>query len=96
MACQHSPEDQTLLLQAGAGEDDVIHLPIGLDRVDCERQEEEEEEVPFTYRTPSRLTARLTDGSITHRFYFCWKNQVTIPVSHSVIRKLKTNGRLYL
>ena len=44
MACQHFPDDQTLRLQAGAGEDDVIHLPSGLDRVDCERQEEEEEE----------------------------------------------------
>ena len=42
MACQHSPDDQTLRLQAGAGEDDVTHLPSGLDRVDCERQEEEE------------------------------------------------------
>ena len=42
MACQHFPDDQTLRLQAGAGEDDVIHLPSGLDRVDCERQEEEE------------------------------------------------------
>ena len=44
MACQHFPDDQTLRLQAGAGEDDVIHLPSGLDRVDCERQQEEEEE----------------------------------------------------
>ena len=43
MACQHSPDDQTLGLQAGAGEADVIHLLSGLDRVDCERQEEEEE-----------------------------------------------------
>ena len=43
MACQHFPDDQTLWLQAGAGEDDVIHLPSGLDRVDCERQEEEED-----------------------------------------------------
>ena len=42
MACQHSPDDQTLRLQAGAGENDVIHLSSGLDRVDCERQEEEE------------------------------------------------------
>ena len=31
------------LLQAGAGEDDIIHLQSGLDRVACERQEEEEE-----------------------------------------------------
>ena len=39
------PDDQTLRLQTGAGEDGVIHLPSGLDRVDCKRQEEEEEEV---------------------------------------------------
>ena len=31
-----------LRLQTGAGEDDIIHLPSGLDRVDCENQEEEE------------------------------------------------------
>ena len=42
VACQHFPDNQTLRLQAGAGEDNVIHLPSGLDRVDCERQEEEE------------------------------------------------------
>ena len=38
------PDDQTLRLQAGVGEDDIIHLPRGPDRVACERQEEEEEE----------------------------------------------------
>ena len=43
VACQHFPDDQTLRLQTGAGEEDVIHLPSGLDRADCERQEEEEE-----------------------------------------------------
>ena len=43
VACQHFPDDQTLRLQAGAGEDDAIHLPSSPDRVDCERQEEEEE-----------------------------------------------------
>ena len=43
MACQHSPDDQTQRLQAGAGEDNVIHLPSGVDCVDCERQEEEED-----------------------------------------------------
>ena len=48
MACQHFPDDQTLRLQAGAGEDDVIHLPSGLDHVDCERQEEEEEGIIMT------------------------------------------------
>ena len=42
MACQHFPDDQTLWLQTGAGEDDIIHLPSGLDRVDCERQEGED------------------------------------------------------
>ena len=36
-------DDQTLRLQAEAGEGDVIHLPSGLDRVDCERQEEEDD-----------------------------------------------------
>ena len=41
MACQHFPDDQTLRLQTGAGEDDIIHLPSGLDHVDCECQEEE-------------------------------------------------------
>ena len=41
VACQHSPDDQTRRLQTGAGEDDVIHLPSGLDRVDCEHLEEE-------------------------------------------------------
>ena len=41
MACQHSPDDQTLRLQAGAGEDDFIHPPSGPDSVACERQEED-------------------------------------------------------
>ena len=41
VACQHFPDDQTLRLQTEAGEDDIIHLPSGLDRVDCERQEED-------------------------------------------------------
>ena len=41
MACQHSPDDQTPRLQAGAGEDSVIDLLSSLDRVDCERHEEE-------------------------------------------------------
>ena len=49
VACQHFPDDQTLRLQAGAGEDDVIHLPSGLDRVDYERQEEEEDCSDFVY-----------------------------------------------
>ena len=43
MACLHFPDDQTLRLQTGAGEGDIIHLPSGLDGVDCERQEEEED-----------------------------------------------------
>ena len=46
MACQHSPDDQTLRPQARAGEDDTIHLPSDLDRVDFERQEEEEDLQP--------------------------------------------------
>ena len=43
VACQHFPDDQTLRLQTGTGEDDIFHLLSGLDRVDCERQEEEED-----------------------------------------------------
>ena len=39
---EHSPDDQTQLQQAGTGEEDFIHLPSGLDRVACERQEEED------------------------------------------------------
>ena len=39
VACQHSPDDQTLRLQAGAGEDGVIHLPSGPDRAACKRQD---------------------------------------------------------
>ena len=62
MACQHFPDDQTLRLQAGAGEDDVIHLPSGLDRVDCERQEEEEDLGGQAVRCP--LRERQTEGSI--------------------------------
>ena len=42
VACQHFPDNQTLRLQTGAGENGIIHLPSGLDRVDCERQEEED------------------------------------------------------
>ena len=43
VACQHSPDDQTLRLLARAGEDDVIYLLSGLDRVDCKHQEEKED-----------------------------------------------------
>ena len=39
VACQHSHNDQTQRLQAGAGEDDVNHLPSGSDRAACERRE---------------------------------------------------------
>ena len=61
VACQHFPDDQTLRLQAGAGEDDVIHLPSGFDRVVCERQEEEEATGrPLTHRSaqPQQTMAR--------------------------------------
>ena len=71
MACQHFPDDQTLRLQAGAGEDDVIHLPSGLDRVDCERQEEEEDFTPSrlvcqTFRTGGLITSGLGE----HKSFF--------------------------
>ena len=60
MACQHSPDDQTLWLQAGAGEDDVIYLPSGLDRVVCERQEEEETPGQITLVTSKINTPQAT------------------------------------
>ena len=41
MACQHFPDVQTLQLQAGAGEDNVIRLLSGLDRVACEGREDQ-------------------------------------------------------
>ena len=62
VACQHFPDDQTLRLQAGAGEDDVIHLPSGLDRVDCERQEEEEEGTPVA-TLPAAWRYRVNAGT---------------------------------
>ena len=49
MACQHFPDDQTLRLQTGAGEDDFIHLPRSPDHGACECQEEEEEEEESLY-----------------------------------------------
>ena len=61
VACQHSPDDQTLRLQAGAGEDDVIHLLSGLDRVDCERQEEEDSSTSSFYAL-MRVSSYVTTG----------------------------------
>ena len=46
VACQHSPDDQTLWLQAG--EDDFIHVPSGPDCVACERKEEEDPSLGLT------------------------------------------------
>ena len=43
VACEHSPVDQTLWLQAGAGEGDFIYPPSSPDHVACERQEEQED-----------------------------------------------------
>ena len=43
MACQNFPDDQTLRLQAGAAENDFIHLLSGPGRVACEHQEKEED-----------------------------------------------------
>ena len=59
MACQHFPDDQTLHLQTGAGEDDIIHLPSGLDRVDYERQEEGEDTYTCTHKR--RVSERAGD-----------------------------------
>ena len=66
MACQHFPDDQTLRLQAGAGEDDIIHLPSGLDRVAFERQEEEDSQercTPFMAESQRTLKREWPDKS---------------------------------
>ena len=70
VACQHFPDDQTLRLQAGAGEDDVIHLPSGLDRVDCERQEEEEDEDVWNRSLAFEGCISLSPASLGD-FIFC-------------------------
>ena len=62
VAWQHFPDNQTLRLQTGAGEDDIIDLPSSLDWVDCKRQEEEEDagsadwQVSTTTETPFKST----------------------------------------
>ena len=65
VACQHFPDDQTLRLQAGDGEDDAIHLPSDLDRVDCKRQEEEDLTQPqYTDTRPTSPSADpITPGA---------------------------------
>ena len=68
MACQHFPDDQTLRLQAGTGEDDVIHRRSGLDCVDCERQEEEEPRQSRVSDLIDILLATLSDA---------WRDAVT-------------------
>ena len=65
VACQHFPDDQTLRLQAGAGEDDVFHLPSGLDRVDCERQEEEDQSILLHKACTRQASGRTTMTSKT-------------------------------
>ena len=78
MACQHSPDDQTLRLQARAGEDEIIHLPSGPDRVACESQGEEEE-----VETDSGSTD-LSDEPIMFVF-FCLMSQQHASVSQGRI-----------
>ena len=84
VACQHFPDDQTLRLQAGAGEDDIIHLPSGLDCVDCERQEEEEEEdasgcgcvtgAPGHQRSRGRLAASRVSTEYRCSYLLLWSS----------------------
>ena len=66
MACQHFPDDQTLRLQAEAGED-AIHLPNGLDRVVFERQEEEDDPVTVYVQSPMLTLSRQASGRETTR-----------------------------
>ena len=63
VARQHFPDDQTLWLQAGAGEDDVIHLLSGLDCVVYKRQEEEEEGIA------GKLYRLYTDVNLSWRTF---------------------------
>ena len=75
VACQHFPYDQTLRLQAGAGEDD-IYLPSGLDRVDSERQEEEEEEEEDGDSCLGVVSLWLTQGLVVGTLMFPGKNTI--------------------
>ena len=67
VACQYFPDDQTLRLRAGAGED-VIHLPSGLNRVACQRQEAEEEANPkstwltLSFTSPNKILKKLMEN----------------------------------
>ena len=69
VVCQHSPDDQTLRLQAAAGEDDVIHLPSGLDDVDCYRQEEDKKTTRplrlYRWKGETR-PSMMTESSCSH------------------------------
>ena len=88
MAFQHFPDDQTLQLQTGAGEDDIIHLPSGLDRVDCERQEEEEEPIsadtsPCTMRKSVRSHIKGEVSELSRELLLCgdaWDTQICLNV----------------
>ena len=75
VACHHSPDDQTLWLQAGAGEDDVIHLLSGLDYIACERQEEVIGDSTRTEEFEPRVTHFEADPNTTP-FYDCMQSVI--------------------
>ena len=85
MACQHSPDDQTLQLPAGAGQDNFIYLLSGPDYVACECQEEEEErqrEVGFVCWLVGCLTsqqqASVSQGRICLDNFTCCHTEIQV------------------
>ena len=97
VACQHPPDDQTLRLQTGVGEDDVIHLPSGLDRVDSERQEEEESFWKIDLHNVVLSAAHLREPNnhfnlIMHVLQHLVKK--TLPWAQDIKNKLLVKGHL--
>ena len=82
VACQHSSDDQPLLLQAGAGEDAFIHLPNGPYRILCKRQEEESHS-----RHPTRPTPCCHKSLRTLRTIIVSAPDTSTPVSSMLVSR---------
>ena len=95
VACQHFPDDQTLRLQTGAGEDDIIHLPSGLDRVDCERQDEEKKKFQPASFISSDFDACSSRGS-THMLMNSSISYHFISVDNLTLRRWEWCGKRLL
>ena len=75
MSCQHSPGDQTLRLQAGAGEDVFIHLPSSPIK---SQEEEEEEEGGGGGRREEEEEEKEEEGEEEEALCLCGKNHSSI------------------